>query len=235
MVLDHVAPASLLPDRIADQLREAIIRGRFRPGDRLKEAEVASRLGVSTIPVREAFGQLEREGLITNQPRRGKFVRALTEHDLRGLFRLRASLETLAYELIHEGGGLDPKVLDALARNLEEERRALEAGEVARAARLDLVFHDTIYREAGSNPLIELWQVLRARLNVFFYWRWRTQASPDELVGWVEHERILEALRRNDLDTLCDLARGVGRREFDTVIERLREERIVAESAARTA
>jgi DNA-binding GntR family transcriptional regulator len=229
MVVDHVAPSSLLSDRIADQLREAIIHGELKPGDRLKEAEVASQLGVSTIPVREAFGQLEREGLITNLPRRGKFVRALTEQDLHGLYRLRASLEAVAYEMIYERGGLDAKALDALARSVEEERQALEDGDVARAARLDLTFHDRIYHEAGSDLLVELWQVLRARLNVVFYWRGRTRASPTEFNASAEHEYILEALRRNDLETLSELARGVGRRDVGTTIERLREERIVAE------
>ena len=229
MAVDHVAQAGLLSDRIADQLREAIIHGELKPGDRLKEAEIASRFGVSTIPVREAFGQLEREGLITHQPRRGKFVRALTEQDLHGLYRLRASLESVAYEMICERGGLDAKALDALARSVEEERQALEAGDEARAARLDLTFHDRIYHEAGSDLLIELWQVLRARLNVVFYWRGRTRASSTEFNASAEHEYILEALRRNDLETLSELARGVGRRDVGTTIERLREERIVAE------
>jgi DNA-binding GntR family transcriptional regulator len=228
MALGHVAPASLLSDRIADRLREAIIRGKLKPGDRLKEAEVASQLGVSTIPVREAFGQLEREGLITSQPHRGKFVRALTEQDLYDLFRLRVSLESIAYEMIHEDGGVGAKALDALACNLKEERQALEAGDLARAAKLDLAFHDLIYQEAGSDLLIELWQVLRARLNVFFYWRWRTRASPTALVAWIDHEHILESLRQNDLDALNNLAQDIGRRVSDTAIESLREERIVA-------
>jgi len=228
MVLDDVAPASLLSDRIADQLREAIIRGRLKPGDRLKEAEVALQLGVSTIPVREAFGQLEREGLITNQPRHGKFVRALTEQDLYDLFRLRAALESIAYEMIHENGGSGAKVLGALARNLEEERQAIEAGQLARAAKLDLVFHDLIYQDAGSDLLFELWQVLRARLNVFFYWQWRARASPGALKAWVDHNHILNALRQDDLDALSKLARDIGQRVSDTAVESLREERIVA-------
>lgn len=229
MVLGHLVPTSLLPDRIADQLREAIIRGKFRPGDRLKEAEVALQFGVSATPVREAFGQLEREGLVTSQPRRGKFVRALTEQDLYDLFRLRALLESIAYEMIHENGGLGGKVIDTLACNLAEERQALGVGELARAAKLDLAFHDLIYQETGSSLLVELWQVLRARLNVFFYWRWRTRASPSASKAWIDHEHILEALRQNDLDALSELARDIGRRVSDAAVESLREERIVVE------
>jgi DNA-binding GntR family transcriptional regulator len=229
MVLDHVAPASLLPDRIADQLREAIIRGVLKPGDQLKEAEIASQLGVSTIPVREAFGQLEREGLIIHQPRRGKFVRALTERDLHDLNRLRATLERAAYEMIYESGGLSAKALDALACSVQEQRRASDAGELARVARLDVAFHDRIYQEAGSDLLVELWQVLRARLSVLFYWPLRTRASPPRFPWWLEHERILQALRQNDLDALSGLARETGQRAFDRILEGLRKEQIVAE------
>jgi DNA-binding GntR family transcriptional regulator len=230
MALDHVVPASLLSDRIADQLRKAIIHREFKPGDRLKEAEVASQLGVSTIPVREAFGQLEREGLITNLPRRGKFVRALTERDLHDLNRLRALLEQAAYEMICESGGLGTEALEALACGVEAQRQASEAGDRAGVARLDLAFHDRVYREAGSDLLVELWQVLRARLSVLFYWPLRTQADLPEFPWWVEHERILEALRQNDLDALSELARETGRRAFGRIIEDLREERIAAES-----
>jgi len=230
MVLNDMAPSSLLSDRIADQLREAIIRGAFKPGDRLKEADVAAQLGVSTIPVREAFGQLEREGLVTNHPRRGKSVRALTEQDLYDLFRLRASLESIAYEMIHENGGLSAKVLDALAVNLKEERQALDSAELGQAAKLDLAFHDLIYREAGSDLLIELWQVLRARLNVFFYWRWRARSSPTALKAWIDHEQILEALCQNDSDALSELAQDIGRRVSNAAVESLRHEQIVAKS-----
>jgi DNA-binding GntR family transcriptional regulator len=229
MVLDHVAPSSLLSDRIADQLREAIIRGELKPGDRLKEAEVASQLGVSTIPVREAFGQLEREGLITNLPRRGKFVRALTERDLQDLNRLRALLEQAAYEMICESGGLGAEALDALACTVEAQRQASEAGDMAGVARLDLDFHDRVYDEAGSDLLVELWQVLRARLNVLFYWPLRTQVGFTAFPWWVEHERILEALRQNDLVALTELARETGQRAFDRIRENLREERIAVE------
>ena len=64
-----------LPERIADRIRKEIIAGQFRPGERLTESAIAAWLGVSNNPVREAFQLLEREGLITKEPRRGAQVR----------------------------------------------------------------------------------------------------------------------------------------------------------------
>jgi DNA-binding GntR family transcriptional regulator len=92
-----------------------------------------------------------------------------------------------------------------------------------------VAFHDRIYHEAGSDLLVELWQVLRARLSVLFYWPLRTRASLPGFPWWLEHERILKALRENDLDALSELARETGQRAFDRIIESLREEQIVAE------
>ena len=72
MNLDLCAP---LAERIADRIREGVIAGQFRPGERLTEVAIAAWLGVSNNPVREAFQLLEREGLITKEPRRGAQVR----------------------------------------------------------------------------------------------------------------------------------------------------------------
>jgi DNA-binding GntR family transcriptional regulator len=80
-------------------LREAIVGNLLAPGERLTEVALAARLGVSRTPVREAFSQLEREGLVTVLPRVGVFVREITARDIEETYIVRAALETLAVEL----------------------------------------------------------------------------------------------------------------------------------------
>ncbi|NLS79413.1 MAG: GntR family transcriptional regulator [Chloroflexi bacterium] len=228
MALSHIEPVSLLPQRVADHLREAIIRGQFKPGDRLKEVEIATQLGVSTIPVREAFAQLEREGLITAHPRRGKAVRQLNAQDLRDLCRLRAVLEAEAYAMIHKGGGLGQTARAELAGNLAEEGRAIRAGDLPRAVELDLAFHDAIYREAGSELLLEMWRILRARVNMVLVWRWHIEASPKVTNALTDHARILEALCGDDLAALQELAEQVNQRVSDQLVSGLSESTMIA-------
>ncbi|HEX4419633.1 MAG TPA: GntR family transcriptional regulator [Kofleriaceae bacterium] len=84
---------------VVPALREAIINNLLAPGERLTEVALAARLGVSRTPVREAFSQLEREGLVTVLPRVGVFVREVTARDVEETYTVRAALEALAVEL----------------------------------------------------------------------------------------------------------------------------------------
>jgi len=84
---------------VVPALREAIIGNLLAPGERLPEVALAARLGVSRTPVREAFSQLEREGLVTMVPRSGAFVREVTARDVEETYTVRAALEGLAVQL----------------------------------------------------------------------------------------------------------------------------------------
>ena len=84
---------------VVPALREAIVGNLLKPGERLTEVSLAARLGVSRTPIREAFSQLEREGLVTVLPRVGVFVREVTARDVEETYTVRAALEMLAVEL----------------------------------------------------------------------------------------------------------------------------------------
>ena len=84
---------------VVPALREAIVGNLLAPGERLTEVALAERLGVSRTPVREAFAQLEREGLVTLVPRAGAFVREVTLRDVDEIYTVRAALEGMAVEL----------------------------------------------------------------------------------------------------------------------------------------
>jgi DNA-binding GntR family transcriptional regulator len=95
----HAGQGALRDLVVVPTLREAIVGNLMRPGARLTETALAESLGVSRTPVREAFAQLEREGLVTVLPRAGVFVREVTERDVEETYTVRAALESLAVEL----------------------------------------------------------------------------------------------------------------------------------------
>jgi DNA-binding GntR family transcriptional regulator len=87
---------------VVPALREAIVEGVLAAGSRLSEVQVAKQLNVSRTPMREAFAQLEREGLVTVLPRVGAYVRAVTSRDVEEIYTVRAALECLAVQLAAE-------------------------------------------------------------------------------------------------------------------------------------
>jgi DNA-binding GntR family transcriptional regulator len=95
----HAASDSLSEGVVVPALREAIVEGVLAPGSRLSEVQVAKQLNVSRTPMREAFAQLEREGLVTVLPRIGAFVRSVSTRDVEEIYTVRAALEGLAVQL----------------------------------------------------------------------------------------------------------------------------------------
>src|SRR3954449_2778545 len=87
---------STLKSHIFNGIREAIVSGRYRPGDRLNESQIAREFGISRIPVREALMQLQEHGLVMNHERRGMFVTRLSEEDVQRINSLRVVLEAEA-------------------------------------------------------------------------------------------------------------------------------------------
>ena len=148
-------------DSTAFQLKQEILSGRAKPGDRLAESAVAQRLGVSRVPVREALFSLEREGLVEFSATGRAFVRDLTPQDCEELFVVRLTLEPVAARLAA------PHLKDdcrRLEQNVAATRRAQSVGEVTR---LDLEFHQLILDAAGNARLLKLWGSLRAELELW--------------------------------------------------------------------
>src|SRR5689334_5504165 len=82
--------------KVCNVIREAIIKGQFKPGERLKQSDLAEKLGVSRMPIREALRKLETEGLITLVPHKGAIVKTIKLEDIKEVYALRAQLEKMA-------------------------------------------------------------------------------------------------------------------------------------------
>src|SRR5919199_1243198 len=113
--LERLEPRAL-SRRIVDQLKRVIIAGELRPGDRVLETDLAEQLGVSRGPVREAFRQLEQEGLLVSYPHRGTFVASVPEDEIEEVYALRAQIEVYATRRVvaqHGRAGPRPDLRDA--------------------------------------------------------------------------------------------------------------------------
>ncbi|MDF1604226.1 GntR family transcriptional regulator [Nocardioides sp. YIM 152315] len=179
--------------RVAAYLREAILSGDLLPGDRIRQEEIAARLGASRLPVREALRMLEAEGLTEHEPHKGARVPRLTQHEVDVIYRMRERLEPLA--LVESLPRLD----SADHERLEEvQRRIEENDDLEKFLDLDREFHMLTYSGCTIEPLNQnvtrLW-------NVTQHYRRSYVALGGRSRMWIvnaEHRLILDAAVRRD-------------------------------------
>src|SRR5690606_18662364 len=124
-------------ERVADILRSRIAEGYFPPGTRLSEDSIGGALGISRNTLREAFRLLTHERLLVHELNRGVFVRVLTVEDVEDIYRTRRLVESA----VVRGLGDPPYVLDALARVVEQGRRAAREGDWNAVGTANIHFH----------------------------------------------------------------------------------------------
>ena len=184
--------APSLRERVHDALRDAIIAGRLKPGQRLKERDVAAQMCISTTPVKEALRKLEQEGLVDSRPRQGGIVSDVALTSVREIVEIRAGLEGLAARYASEK--ITELELATMRAQLERMQALTEAGAVRELVVANAAFH-TLIRDAAHNHFVSTFvatigpfdrSVRRAALGY-----------PDEAErGYQEHFAIAEALQR---------------------------------------
>jgi DNA-binding GntR family transcriptional regulator len=219
-LFDRAVPRTLRTE-VVGMIRNAIVTGKLRPGERLKESVIADQMSVSRSPVREAFRQLEQEGLITSIPNQGSFVRAFNENDVKEIFTLRAALEDLACEIAVREGKLQPADLERLETYMEQQKEAVEARDFDRLTKLDMDFHEFVCKKSGFERLLKMWRSLRAQIQVLFYQRFLTFDWVPETVDH-DHSAILEALRDGDVERFSQINRDINARVAEECIQMLR-------------
>jgi len=153
--------ASTLKDNVVTVLTEAILSGKFKPGDRLNESELSRRLRISRAPIREALQQLEEQGLAVSRSRRGTFVVKLEEEDLQKMNSLRLVLESEALRLAARNLTLagEKKLTQLL-----EQMDTIDGAPAARCVQIDLEFHRTVWSLSGNEYLEKVLAGLTAPL-----------------------------------------------------------------------
>jgi DNA-binding GntR family transcriptional regulator len=196
-----VARSRSLRDHAYERLRDDILSGRLDPGQRLVERDVGESLGVSRITVREAFHQLESEGLVRKQARRGVVVTELSYGDVRDLFEVMESLEVLATRLAAERRSRAD--LQVLRQLLDEAAAALAAGDERLMAVHNAEFHRQITR-AGNNELLAMtMRPLEGLVQRVFV---ASREVTDLARMQREHEELYEVIEAGDADAAAELA-----------------------------
>jgi DNA-binding GntR family transcriptional regulator len=177
-----------------ERIRAAIVDGRFAPGERLKEEELARELGISRTPVREALLMLQSEGLVESVPNRGAIVRAYTPQEIEEMYELRALLEGFAAR--RAATRIGPAGVRALRASNERFGRLRAANDLVDLIRENLVFHNTILEAAGSDLLVGMVRSVVEVPLVYksFYWYPREQKRISEHY----HEQLTRALEARD-------------------------------------
>ena len=209
-LFDRVQPRTLRT-QIVDAIRDAIVSGQLKPGEHLKEGAIAEQMSVSRIPVREAFRQLEQEGLIVSIPNQGSFVKAFDEKDIEEIFTLRATLEGLACEIVLTEGKLGLDDLEHLEGFIEQQREAVEIRDFDRLTQLDMDFHEFICKKSESERLLKMWRSLRAQIQLLFYQRFTAFDWVPDTVD-TDHEAILNALRQGDVQQVLEVHKEINTR-----------------------
>lgn len=189
-------PRLSLAHTVRTQLSEAILSGELAPGQHVPEPELASRLGVSRAPVREALLELERHGLVTFDARGRTHVVQLTLEDMEEIYSLRLALEPLAAGLTAERGTAQD--FETLVANIAATEQATSLAEVTR---LDAAFHDLIMRASGHRRAAHFWEGLRYQVEAWLGLMQRRhqavfQSTQAETVK--AHKRLLKVLRSGD-------------------------------------
>lgn len=170
MNVDEYLP---LRDVVFNTLRQGILTGILKPGERLMEIHLAKRLGVSRTPIREAIRMLELEGLVTMVPRKGAEVARISKRDLSDVLEVRRVLDCLATELACERISEDEKKLLASAE--KEFKDATATKDAIKIAEADVKFHDVILQASGNKRLIQMMNNLAERI-----YRYRLEYIKDE-------------------------------------------------------
>lgn len=178
---------------IADQLRDRILKGAFRPGEQVIEAQLAAKLRVSRGPVREALQRLSQEGLLVSHRNRGVFVLELTTTDVAEIYGARKAIETAAAETVLASGKADVvATVQALRRIVEEMPAAVSADDWSRLAELDLSFHSALVRASGNSRLTRIYATLTAESRICMVNLEGSYPRVEVLVA--EHEQIVKLL-----------------------------------------
>jgi DNA-binding GntR family transcriptional regulator len=184
--------------RVARVVREQIVDGSRAPGSRLVERDLATELGVSRIPVRDALRALVAEGLITPRPRSWAVVREFTDADVAYLQEVREAIDPLHFRLAAQRR--TPRLLAIMTEAWEREAAAAVRGDAPVARRAAADFHEAVVSAAGNPVLAELHAVTASRV------RWLL-AQHSDLAGIAdEHRALLDAVRDGDAQTASRLA-----------------------------
>ena len=198
-----IKKSSTIRRKVYQFLREQLLSEEIQPHQHLIEAKIARDIGTSRTPVREAFHNLELEGLIESIPRVGYVVKPISEKEVDEICEIRAAIELLGARWAMEKA--HGKLITELKKNIAASEEKISKGDVRSFVDMDAKFHEIISKFSGSQRLVELAQNLRRHML-----RYRVQSiySVDNVLRAIEgHKEILFAIEKRDF---AEVTRAMG-------------------------
>lgn len=201
-VKQEVTDKFSLRGRVFHKLRDDILSGKYEEHEELKEVAISEEMGVSRTPVREAFRQLELEGLIQIIPNKGAYVTGITEKDVRDIYMIRSLMEGLCARWATEH--ITEEQMEEMEENIYLAKFHAQKGHLDQFAELDNRFHDIMYEACNS-------KILEHQLRDFHQYLLRVRRKTLNSANRgpksnEEHEKIMEAIKAKDADLAEKLA-----------------------------
>lgn len=193
---DRIEQPSLV-DLAADRLRELLLAGSLKPGERLREAWLSQRLGISRPPLREAMRILVQQGLLEQMPRRGVRVVALTARDVHDIYTLRAVLDRFAISLAVPV--TDLRQLDPMRAAVAEMQAAVDGDHHAQYVEANRQFHLALIRLGHNSRLTMTYELLMNQMQLLMSVNLRREGVRDRELGVHRHQELLAAIEGGDL------------------------------------
>ena len=209
-----------LRERIVEFIKDAVITGRLKPGERVPESEIAEKFGISRTPIREAFRQLETEGFLTMTPRKGAIVSPITDKDVREFYAIKSLLE--GYAAGKACNELTEKDLKKLENINKEMINYMDKKNVRMFFKLDNQFHDVFLHACGNEKLCTMTHQIVQQFERF---RITALSLPGRMNNSVkQHEDIIDALQRREEGRVAKLVRENAESNCDVLVEELLKE-----------
>ena len=189
-----------LRDVVFNTLRQAILRGELKPGERLMEIQLANKLGVSRTPIREAIRKLELEGLVLMIPRKGAEVADISEKSLRDVLEVRKALEELAVQLACDK--ITKEEIEDLKKAAEDFKKILKSRDITEIAEADVRFHDIIFMATDNQKLVQLLNNLREQMYRYRLEYIKDKSAHQHLID--EHNKIIEAMEKGNVEAAAE-------------------------------
>lgn len=200
---EEVTDKYSLRGRVFNKIRDDILNGKYKENDELREAVIGEELGVSRTPVREAFRQLELEGLIHIIPNKGAYVTGITSKDIADIYIIRSLLEGLCAKWVTER--ITAEQMQEMEENIYLAEFHAGKGHAEQIAVLDNRFHEILYEACGSKMLEHLLKDFHQ-----YVYRIRKQTLSQDSRGNAsnrEHHEMMEAIKEHDGEKAAELAK----------------------------
>lgn len=210
-----------LREKILETIRDAILRGALKPGERVSEPELAERFGISRTPIREAFRQLETEGYLEVIPRKGAVVASLSERDIEEFYAIKSILEGYAARIAAEKlSDRDIERLEVINARLQE---IAAGGDVKSFFRVHNEFHELFIKASGNDKLLELINQLVLKFNRL---RLASLAQPGRMeISVQEHKKMIKAFKEHDGERADNLVRRTATIGAEVLIQNMTDPR----------